>query len=187
MIEEIWKKTPYEGYEVSNLGRFRSYWTPGGRSDRPRVRKPCYNNGRLRVGVKIGESYTIVSLAHLVALSFLGESENRIVIFKNFDSRDCRAENLQWATTQEAGEHLRQKRYIEDRESSTMGRKIVSEHRLREKYDRALTIRQLRDDDKLSYKEIGRRVGLSESGVCRIYLGLNNAVLQKALKDKSNG
>lgn len=107
-INEIWKPIKgYEGlYEVSNLGRVRSViryyencpfpWRKG------RILKICgYEKGKAFVALSKNCTKSTKQVARLVAEAFLLDSSRRyetkdyFVLYKNNDSTDCRAENLE--------------------------------------------------------------------------------------------
>jgi hypothetical protein len=173
--------TDYPGYEVSNLGRFRSYWRPFGMVQQPRIKNVIFNNGRAKVSVhKPTGGNTLVFLARIVAKCFIGCADDQIVYHTDENPLNCRKENLVVVTREELGKILRCKRYFEDRDNSSLGREITRQSTRDKRYEIALTVKELREAG-MTYREIGKNVGRSESGVCRIFLGLNNSLLQKAL------
>jgi hypothetical protein len=178
--KEVWKPCKYAGYEVSNFGNIRSYWRPKGLAQEPKDHGVFFNSGYQRVTIHTENGNTMVLLAGLVAEAFLGDGDGRRVIYKDFDPHNCHADNLQWATYQEAGEHLRLKRQLEGKYAQRDEQRARSKAALETRLNRALQVMTLREMGK-TFKEIGKEVGLSESGACRIYYGLNNRVLEKAL------
>lgn len=113
MTEEIWKpitvirKIDYRGhYEISNLGRVRSFkFGPHQkRRDEPRILKPSINQ-RGHAQIRLGGWSTVAqhnslythSVAHLVAREFVGpRGLSYGVVHKNGDVSDNRAANLKW-------------------------------------------------------------------------------------------
>lgn len=79
-MQESWKQIPgFDGYEVSDLGRVRSFWIMGCRArigDTPRIMQAVLNrrDGRLKVNLRCDsmkrQSFVIASL---VWLAFRGE------------------------------------------------------------------------------------------------------------------
>ena len=182
MEEEIWKPTKYVGYEVSDLGRVRSYWRPRGLflDKEPRIKSVVINNNRAKVNVHNSSGHNrLILLSRLVAEVFLGEPQGRIVVPRDRDPANCRVDNLFYATNKEAADYLREVRYQLLGDESSLGREMIVRHKREDKLARALRCKQLRNEGK-SYREIGKIVGMSESGVCRILLGLHNQLLKKA-------
>jgi hypothetical protein len=180
-FEEWMGVAEYPGYEVSNLGRFRSYWRPFGMVQQPKIKSVIFNNGRAKVSVhKPDGGNTLVFLARIVAKCFIGCAENQIVYHVDENPLNCRRENLVVVSRGELGNILRNRRYFKDRDHSSLGREVARQTARDRHYEIALKIKELRESG-MTYKEIGKNVGMSESGVCRVYLGLNNSLLQKAL------
>ena len=89
---EIWKDTKYKGYQVSNVGRLRT--------SRGQIMKP--KDGVRRYFLMINKEIIRVCIRDLVAEAFLTkpdvpEGKHLIIIHKNGDIDDARAENLQYA------------------------------------------------------------------------------------------
>lgn len=178
---EEWRRVKeYPGYEVSNFGRFRSYWTPAGLKDKPRIKSIIFNR-YMKVAVHTGRKNTLVSFAPIVARAFIGSPRGRIVINLDGDIRNCRLDNLAYVTREELGAIVSFNNYLKNGDNSSMGRLLAAQRRQEDRLKRALLIKKLRDTDRLTYKEIAQQVGMSESGVCRVYTGSGNQVLGKAL------
>lgn len=105
------------GYEVSDLGNVRSYWTKQnpptlGTNPRPRALSRRRVNGRLSnwlvVCLRIAQGRFYTYLVHeLVAWSYLGPrpSPRHVIIHLNHQFDDNRAANLAWVTRSEASLH----------------------------------------------------------------------------------
>jgi hypothetical protein len=100
MAEELWREIPgFNGhYEVSNLGRIRSwYWRKGDkRQEEPRYNK-CFvtNVGYIRCRLqrnRSGENYLV---HRLVMLAFVGDSE-LTVNHKDGDKTNNQLDNLEY-------------------------------------------------------------------------------------------
>lgn len=178
---EEWRKIKrYPGYEVSNLGRFRSYWTSNGLSDTPRIKSIIFNRF-MKVSVKrLDGTHTLVEFSRLVAEVFIGKPRNRLVINLDGDIKNCRVDNLAYVTRDEFSKILAFRRYMKYGEKSTLGRKKAAERKYQARLRRALEVESLRDNEHLTFREIGERTGISESAAFRIYTGSNNSVLEKA-------
>jgi len=90
----------YEGYEVSSLGRVRSFWRPGGPqrrfpSETPRILRPSAPpNGYLYVGIG---RHSKKAIHRLVLLAFVGPCPDDCeASHLNGDRRDNRSANLVW-------------------------------------------------------------------------------------------
>lgn len=101
MMEEVWKPIPeFEGYEVSNQGRVRSYYLfgPGSRvANKPqRILKPTLSkDGYLVVGLR-GK---ITPIHKVVALAFIGPYPDGMeVCHNNGQHTDNRLANLRYDT-----------------------------------------------------------------------------------------
>ncbi len=103
---EIWKDIPeYEGwYEVSNLGRVRSYHNFGwGKREKPIMLK-LYTSpkGYVQVSLCKDKCHRSVNVHRLVASAFLPDPHCDMQIDHiNGNKEDNRAENLEWVTPKE--------------------------------------------------------------------------------------
>lgn len=120
---EVWRIAPGhdDRYDVSNLGRVRSWikMGPGSpRSSEPRILKP----GVTRGGYLIAQLRTrgknhAVRLNRLVLLAFKGEPfEGAQACHRNGDRRDNRLANLYWGTPEE--NYADRSRHARERASS---------------------------------------------------------------------
>lgn len=106
---EIWKKVPnFVGYEVSNLGRVRSYlWNRGPMKKTPKILKPGYNGGGY-LFVRLCSKGTITNmLVHrIVLLAFVGKPhKGQQCAHLNGDRKNNRLENLKWCSVSENHSH----------------------------------------------------------------------------------
>jgi hypothetical protein len=179
---EEWRPVEeYPGYEVSNLGRFRSYWTTRGRSNTPRI-KSIIKNRYMKVAVHTPEGKnTLVLFARLVAETFIGKPNGRLIVYLDGNSDNCRLDNLAYATRTELGSILTLRRFLKNGEDSSLGRKKAMQRKYYARLQRAKKVKELRDKG-LTYRAIGEYLGISESGAYRIYAGSNNHMLVKALQ-----
>lgn len=102
---EVWKIVPgtQERYEVSSLGRLRSWVTNGGRRrSEPKLIAPA-GDRYLRAGLAIRAGWRPIFTVHsLVALAFIGPCPPGLqVCHNNGQSHDNRAENLRYGTPAE--------------------------------------------------------------------------------------
>lgn len=105
-MAEAWKKIPgYPGYEVSDLGRVRSY--KGVNQNSPLRKKPRLMRTRIpedgypRVTLQNGEGRKVVRQVHLlVARAFLGPAQGRVVLHKDGKRHRIMLSNLRYGTHQ---------------------------------------------------------------------------------------
>lgn len=104
MTNEIWRDIPsYEGlYQASNYGRIKSL-----HHNKERImRTPLNSKGRPFLGLTIGRWKQVVEVHVLVALAFLGERpEGMVVNHISGDRTDNRVENLEYVTQYENMHH----------------------------------------------------------------------------------
>ena len=100
-MEEIWKPIGYEGYEVSNLGRVKSY-----KYDKinGKIMKPYKNTkGYLQIDLQIDgrkrENRVHLSVHRLVAIAFIPNPDNLPQVnHKDEDKTNNCVDNLEWCT-----------------------------------------------------------------------------------------
>lgn len=98
-MTEIWRDiVGYEGYQVSNCGRVRSF-----KSGEPRILKPIDNGGSYLIVNLYRDGKGKIQLVHrLVAAAFIPNPESKSEINHiNGIKNDNRAENLEWSTHSE--------------------------------------------------------------------------------------
>lgn len=102
---EVWKPIEgCDGYEVSNLGRVKSFW----RRKKPHILKPTRFCGSdyLHVVFIINGKRKYFAIHRLVAKAFVPNPENKpCVNHINGVKTDNRAENLEWVTYSENLQH----------------------------------------------------------------------------------
>jgi hypothetical protein len=95
-MDEIFKPVKgFFGYEISNLGRLKSY-----RRKKTRMHTPRKTNSGMAYQLMHKGKCVQVKASHLVAWHFLPNPYmSRTVKHKNGDKNDCRAENLEFFVT----------------------------------------------------------------------------------------
>ena len=183
-MEELWKATPYPNYEVSNLGRDRSVATGqfGHPIKEPKVHKPFSSGkGYQRAMLCIDGKQKNVSLAKLIALAFIGDApeDKPIVTYEDGNRANCTVDNLFYASKEEVGRLTSERNYKLHGDKSKLGKDILKATKRTARLERALEVHRLMKEGK-TFREVAQIVGLSESGVYRIYRGANNKMLEKA-------
>ena len=100
-MEEIWKPIGYEGYEVSNLGRVKSY-----KYDKinGKIMKPYKNTkGYLQIDLQLDgrnrENRVHLAVHRLVAIAFIPNPDNLPQVnHKDEDKTNNCVDNLEWCT-----------------------------------------------------------------------------------------
>ena len=98
---EIWKDiVGFNGYEVSNLGRVRSFHKGG------RILSPGLVSGYLQVNLYCGGKRNQMYVHRLVAETFIPNPESKSEV-NHIDGNKSnnRVENLEWATPSENAQH----------------------------------------------------------------------------------
>ena len=103
MAEEIWKDIKgYEGlYQVSNLGRVKSFNAKNGRlSNQSRLLTPKLDRyGYLKLTLCKDKEYKYVTVHRLVALAFINNVENKPEVnHKDGNKLNNCVDNLEWMT-----------------------------------------------------------------------------------------
>lgn len=108
-MQEIWKDVKgYEGlYQVSNLGRVRSFIKCNAHPNIPRIINPYkHNSGYLRVDLATEKGNQQYSLHRLVASAFIPNSNNKpCVNHIDGNKHNNVADNLEWVTYSENQKH----------------------------------------------------------------------------------
>ena len=102
-MEEVWKQTEYNNYEISNLGNIRNKTTKN-------IRKWSLANGYNKCVLSLGERGKIATVyAHrLVAKAFLPNPNNLPQVnHKDGNKLNNNVDNLEWVTNKENQIHAR--------------------------------------------------------------------------------
>lgn len=108
-VGEVWREVVgAEGrYEVSNLGRLRSWIAMGPKGRRlsePRIIRPGLTRGDYQIAqLRIGDKNRALRLNRVVLLAHVGEppEDNMQACHRNGDRQDNRLDNLYWGTPAE--------------------------------------------------------------------------------------
>ncbi len=158
----------FHGYEVSNLGRVRSFRPIHGRGplvSKARILKFGKNkNGYLQVGIrKDGKKYYCL-VNRLVAKAFLGNPVNQKMVAAHLNGirTDNRSSNLKWCTTKENCSHKK-----------NHGTNLQGEDHPRSKLKKAdiLLIRDFLKEGILNEREIGMCFGVDKTNINSIKKG----------------
>lgn len=107
---EEWRSIDsYDGYEVSNLGRVRSWWKTQRhrrtRRDSPVVLSGTMNGRYRRFCISVNGRMSYKFAHHVVAEAFHGHRPTGMwVLHRNGDTTDNRADNLYWGTPKQNAE-----------------------------------------------------------------------------------
>lgn len=103
-MNEVWKNSILDKYEVSNLGKIRNV-----KSKRILSNKRTNGNGYITFLANVGNKRKNFYVHRIVALAFLPNPENKgQVNHLNGVKSDNRAENLEWCTSKENLSHSRE-------------------------------------------------------------------------------
>ena len=167
---EKWRQIEgYPGYEVSSLGRVRSWRAPGavptGQDFRwrktPKVLSLFVSHGYSRVNIRDADGNNYKPVVHfLVASTFLGPAPDpgMTVAHCNGDQSDNRLENLRWATHQENCEDKKEHGTHRRGEDISTAKLLESDVRM---------IRRLVSEG-VSNRELSRRYHVSTTTIRRI-------------------
>ena len=107
--KEIWRKiTGFENYEVSNLGRVRSWVNNRGTKQKtPKISKGSLGKtGYSYASLTKNKNHKNIAIHRLVAQEFISNPENKPQVNHiNGIKTDNRVENLEWATNRENARH----------------------------------------------------------------------------------
>jgi len=166
---ERWKSIDFETYlqhdkyEVSNLGRVKSYAID---KETGKILRGGNVNGYRCITVKFGEELTRQYYVHrLVAETFIKKDtkDQHYVIHRDYDKQNNEIYNLKWATEQELNEH--NNRNPEVLRRRTTGYKL-SETDVR-------VIKRLLKSQKTRLSMIAKRFGITHTQLNRIRSGEN--------------
>lgn len=169
--DEIWKEvkinkegTTHPKYEVSNLGRVKSYAV---NKEEGTILRGGNVNGYLSVMVRFRNGDTQWNYIHrLVAKSFLENSDpkkKKYVIHLDFDKQNNAAYNLRWATLAELHEH--------NNHNPNVIKRRVTGYKLTEADVRV--IKKLLKSNKTRLSMIAKRFGITHTQLNRIRSGEN--------------
>ena len=178
--EEIWKDYENEllhesqKFRISNYGRVQSL-----NKAKPTILKGYINNGYLTFSTrKKNNKRTLIYVHKAVAETFVTKDKERnLVIHKDFDKLNNRADNLAWATSKEAEDHANNnpkgakidkiRAYWDNAE----GRERVSANKLKE--TQVLKLRKMVTDPnrKTRMRIIAKQFGVSVEQAYRIKNG----------------
>lgn len=115
-MKEVWKNIKgWKGYQVSNLGRVRSFWSKGSPKGsrgghylviEPHLLAFGHHNSRGYVDVSLGNGHTKSVVHRLVAEAFIPNPEHKPQVnHKDGNKHNNRADNLEWVTPSENAKH----------------------------------------------------------------------------------
>ncbi len=176
-MAETWKKIPgYPGYEISDLGRIRSY--KGVNQNSPRRKNPrlmkqrIADDGYPRVTIQNKDGKKVVRQVHLlVARAFLGPANGRVVLHKDGKPRNRKLSNLCYGSHQ---------RNMDDKYAH-------GTHGLGEKNTQALLTERERNQilqlkGQMTQQEIADKYGVARQTVSDIHRGITWSHVHSHLK-----
>jgi hypothetical protein len=168
---EEWRPTHHPNYEVSNLGRVRSYakrgWQ-GGREEVPRILKPVFPKGRTTryASVQMGKG-KMRPIHQLVAEAFLGPCPaGQEVMHRDDSGRNPRLDNLRYGTHKENSADMMQKGRAASHRGEDNGRARLTTSQV-------IEIRQALADAPLCPKRNARVVGFLDKLAARYGVSKN--------------
>lgn len=171
---EVWKPIEgHDGYEVSSLGRVRSFK----QRTTPRILKPrTFRDGAyLIVGLYIGNDKSVFPFIHrLVAQAFIPNPENKpCVNHINGIKTDNRAENLEWVTYSENNHH-----------AVKTGLILQGAERFNAKLTAAQVIFIRNNPDNLTLGELVSMFSVCKATITKIQRGLTYKNVDGKIRDK---
>lgn len=169
---EEWKDVEFddgisenESYKISNFGRLIRR-----REDGDFLQKKTYTNGYQSIRTKLVSGGWSSRYVHkLMAEHFLERKEGqRFVIHLNYDKKDNRLENLQWATKREKEIHQ-----FSNPENKNIVRKLPSHAKLTETKVKFIKRKIFDPKRRTRLKMIAKQFGISEMQLYRIKTGEN--------------
>lgn len=169
--KEIWKTIlEFESYEISNLGNVRSYK----RGIQPRNIKPgITRNGYLFVILADNGKIKHKRIHQLVASAFIGPQEPGMFVLHNDDDKaNNQSTNLRYGTPKDnTADMIKNNGYRHPLTKGNIPRRKITQQNIIAKQQQTQLIKKLRFEDRLTYIQIAKMVGLSTSAICRIVKG----------------
>lgn len=124
---EIWKPIlGYENYDVSNMGRIRSY---SKEYDKNYLRKPWLSNdGYIRITLAANNKQKTLLVHRIVAQTFMAHDTNKnIVNHKDGNKQNNKLSNLEWVTASENNIHYYHET-MQNKKTHSRKRKIFNQY-----------------------------------------------------------
>ncbi len=157
LSNEEWRRAPgFDGYAISNCGRFARILNSGMRS----IRYSGIHKSGYRYCFPYVDGKKISAKVHrLVALAFIGDppAEKPQVNHINGIRNDCRVENLEWMSNRENARHAQKAGLFVQFRGSSNGTAKLTEERVAE-------IKTLRRQG-VPRQEVARRIGCNSGTV----------------------